>query len=324
MSAEITFPGPLVLRAAGCSEQDELRRPDWGVYADACWDGWPGEVLDWPDVGVPRDNQRALDAIIQALGRAQERQDILIGCRGGVGRTGTLLAAMAVATGVPAERARGWVRQRYRPHAVETEPQHRWVKTVVAHDNRILKHAKSTKQRRVKAVTSDLQAEMRSALKAGRRRPILAWAVPDRLAVTQRPLRAHPIYWGSRRDYPREARSEIDAWIADLVEQGVRSVVLLTSDKELRHYDPPTVDVGGLRSLYHTAGLQTVHFPFDDPAHDLTAKAAFGTAVDELATEIAHALRGLAPPAVLHCSAAIDRSPPIAARIAFLAEVDAL
>ena len=111
---------------------------------------------------------------------------------------------------------------------------------------------------------------------------------------------------------------------ADLVEQGVRSVVLLTSDKELRHYDPPTVDVGGLRSLYHTAGLQTVHFPFDDPAHDLTAKAAFGTAVDELATEIAHALRGLAPPAVLHCSAAIDRSPPIAARIAFLAEVDAL
>jgi hypothetical protein len=144
------------------------------------------------------------------------------------------------------------------------------------------------------------------------------------LAITQRPLRAHPTYGGSRRDYPREARTEIDAWISDLVAQNIQSVIALTSNKELAHYDLPTADDGGLLSLYRAAGLQTAHFPADDPAHDLTAHAAFDAAVDYLADEVADGLQRLPLPAVLHCSAAIDRSPPVAARIAFLAEIDAL
>lgn len=165
---------------------------------------------------------------------------------------------------------------------------------------------------------------MRSALRACDPLPRLAWAVDDVLAVTQRPLRAHPTDGGSGRDYPREARPEIDAWIADLVRQGVRSVIVLTSSKELHHYDGPTAGDGGLLSLYARAGLRVAHFPADDPAHDLTAQAAFNAAVDRLSCEVADALRALARPAVMHCSAAIDRSPPVAARIAFLLEVDCL
>ena len=305
-------------------DQAALSQPDWGVYADRCWDGWPGIVLDWPDFGVPRQDANALAAIVEAVDRARSGQDILIGCRGGIGRTGTILAAIAVITGIPPQRARDWVRARYHPDAVETEPQRMWVETRVAGDDRVQTKATRSRDARIKAVTHRLKIEMRSALQAGDPLPRLGWAIPEVLAVTQRPLRAHPRYAGSRMDYPPDSRPEIDAWITDLVRQGIRAVVVVTSNKELHHYDGPTADDGGLLSLYSRAGLQVAHFPADDPAHDLTARNAFEAGVDDLAVEVARALRSLALPAVVHCSAAIDRSPPLAARIAFLAEVDSL
>lgn len=70
--------------------------------------------------------------------------------------------------------------------------------------------------------------------------------------------------------------------------------------------------------------MRVVHLPADDPAHDVTARDAFDAAVDGIAIEVAEALRQVPLPAVIHWSAAIDRSPPVAARVAFLAEVGAL
>jgi predicted protein tyrosine phosphatase len=323
MAVAVTFPGPLVIRGAGASDQD-VATPDWGVYADPCWCGWPGIVLDWPDFGLPLDDEQAVVAILNAVDRARSGQDILVACRGGIGRTGTLMASVAVATGVPPERARAWVRARYHPDAVETDAQHMWVKSRVALDDRIAMRAETTRNARVKTIADRLRTEMTAALHADDPLPRLAWAVPDVLAITQRPLRAHPTYGGSRRDYPREARPDVDAWIADLVRQGIRSVIVLTSSKELCHYDDATLGDGGLLNLYRRAGLKVVHFPADDPAHNLTARAAFDAAVDHLSIEVASALRSLPGPAAMHCSAAIDRSPPVAARIAFLSEVDGL
>jgi predicted protein tyrosine phosphatase len=320
----VMFPGAVGVRAAGEHNQDDLSPPDWGVYADPCWMGWPGQVLDWPDFGLPRDDERAISAIVEALARARAGQDVLVGCRGGIGRTGTILAAIAVATGVPPEGARGWVRRRHHPKAVETDAQHDWVKTRVAADQRITRLADKTRMARVDTVRGRIRSEMSSVLDAGDPLPRLAWAIPNVLAVTQRPLRAHPFYKGSRRDYPREARPEIDAWIADLVHQGIRSIVVLTSNRELHHYDRPTASDGGLLLLYKAAGLEVEHVPADDPAHDLTAQAAFDEAVDGLSADLVGTLRALPQPTVIHCSAAIDRSPPVAARIAFLAEVDCL
>jgi hypothetical protein len=106
--------------------------------------------------------------------------------------------------------------------------------------------------------------------------------------------------------------------------QGVRSVVVLTSNKELAHYNAPTAPDGGLLAVYARHGLGVAHFPADDPAHDVTARDAFDAAVDDIADKVANALSQVSLPAVIHCSAAIDRSPPVAARIAFLAEVGAL
>jgi protein-tyrosine phosphatase len=50
-----------------------------------------------------------------------------LGCAGGVGRTGTALAVLAVLSGVPAVEAVGWVRRHYHRRAVETPWQRRWV-----------------------------------------------------------------------------------------------------------------------------------------------------------------------------------------------------
>jgi len=324
MTVTVTFPGSLVMRGAGAIEQAETTRPDWGVYADICWDGWPGIILDWPDFGVPRDDEIAIAAIVEGVDRARSGQDVLVGCRGGIGRTGTILAAVAVATGVPADRARDWVRAHYDSHALETDAQETWVRTRVASDDRVQTRAAKTRRVLVKTAADRLRAEMSVALHAGDPLPRLAWAVPQTLAITQRPLRAHPSYGGSRRDYPSESRPDIDAWIDDLRRQGIRSVVVLTSAKELHHYDNPALADGGLLALYTRAGLQVAHLPADDPAHDLTARAAFDAAVDDLSTEVAGILGSLALPAVIHCSAAIDRSPPVAARIAALFEVGQL
>jgi protein-tyrosine phosphatase len=48
-------------------------------------------------------------------------------CGGGNGRTGTAIACMAVLAGHPAGDAVAWTRANYRPRAVETPGQRRWV-----------------------------------------------------------------------------------------------------------------------------------------------------------------------------------------------------
>ena len=62
-----------------------------------------------------------------AFARARAGQTVEIGCVGGLGRTGTVLACMAVLAGVEPSKAVTWVRRNYRPEAVETSSQERWV-----------------------------------------------------------------------------------------------------------------------------------------------------------------------------------------------------
>ena len=318
MTVLVSFPGATDIRAGGAHDQRDSATPDWGVYADPCWEGWPGVILDWPDFQVPRDDKEALSAIVKAIGRARQGQDVLVGCRGGIGRTGTILGAIAIACGVPASTARAWVRSHYHPDAIETDEQHEWLMTI-SQDDRILRLAAETRKKAIHEIERTLRSEMWSALRAKDPLPRLAWAIPGRLAITQRPLRAHPVYGGSGRDYPPASRPDIDAWIEDVVRQGIRSVIVLTSNKELEHYSAAVAEDGGLLSAYRNAGLEVVHLPANDPAHDLTARAAFDAGLEELSREVARRLGTIRAPSLLHCSAAIDRSPPVTARVAFLA-----
>jgi hypothetical protein len=228
----------------------------------------------------------------------------------------------AIACGVPAELARSWVRRHYHSSAVETEDQNRWIIEVAGEDQTLTDMGTRTRSRQIDAHYWRIRRQTEAALSHRQALPTLAWAVPDELAVTQRPLRAHPDpqFGASRQDLPASARGAIDAWIESIVGQGIRSAIVLTSNKELFHYEAPTGRDGGLLALYARAGLEVVHMPADDPAHDVTAKAAFDESVDDIARNVAGQLERLPLPAVLHCSAAIDRSPPVAARVAFQVE----
>jgi Protein-tyrosine phosphatase len=94
---------------------------------------WPHRRVDWPDLWVPRDTADALDALREAWVRAGAGERVEVGCRGGVGRTGTALAALAVLDGLPPAEAVDWVRRHYARRAVETPWQRRWLRHVTPH-----------------------------------------------------------------------------------------------------------------------------------------------------------------------------------------------
>ncbi|HEY8523717.1 MAG TPA: protein-tyrosine phosphatase family protein [Acidimicrobiales bacterium] len=91
---------------------------------------WPHRRIRWPDFWIPTDRADALDALAEALRRARAGERVEVACRGGVGRTGTALAALAVLDGLPTGEAVAWVRAAYHPRAVETPWQRRWLRSL--------------------------------------------------------------------------------------------------------------------------------------------------------------------------------------------------
>ena len=109
--------------------------PDFGLYLGepGSWTpAWPAEWIDWPDFRTPRDPDRAAADIVAAYELARGGARVEVACGGGVGRTGTVLACMAVLAGGPADDAVAWTRAHYRRRAVETPGQRRWVRRFAA------------------------------------------------------------------------------------------------------------------------------------------------------------------------------------------------
>ncbi|MEO8696999.1 MAG: protein-tyrosine phosphatase family protein [Acidimicrobiales bacterium] len=107
--------------------------PDFGVYLVARDPGpfdWDYRWVLWRDFRTPASTDDALDALRDAFIRAAEER-VEIACGGGVGRTGTALAAIAVLAGISSADAVTWVRNRYERRAVETPWQRRWIRESV-------------------------------------------------------------------------------------------------------------------------------------------------------------------------------------------------
>jgi len=121
----VVFPDGTAVTACGLRERrvdDEGR--DFGLYMDPRWaPTWPAELIDWEDFGLPADPERAAAQIRAAFDRARAGERVEVGCAGGLGRTGTVLACMAVLSAVPPSDAVAWVRANYDPRAVETPEQ---------------------------------------------------------------------------------------------------------------------------------------------------------------------------------------------------------
>ena len=129
-------PGVLALPSGRLLRGRGLRRPapggpdpDFGLYAlGRAPQGVPWEFrwVAWPDFRLPVDPVAARAALAEAWERsAAERVEVA--CAGGLGRTGTALACIAVLDGVPAGAAVAYVRQHYDRRAVETRRQRRFV-----------------------------------------------------------------------------------------------------------------------------------------------------------------------------------------------------
>ena len=124
---EVRFPDGTVVRASPLSDRGAAEC-DFGLYMDERWaPTWPAAMIDWQDFGLPRDPAAAAATIRDVYARAEAGERVEVGCAGGLGRTGTVLACMAVLAGVPAEDAVGWVRRNYDVRAVETPEQEEWV-----------------------------------------------------------------------------------------------------------------------------------------------------------------------------------------------------
>jgi protein-tyrosine phosphatase len=103
--------------------------PAFGVYLLGRDPGpfdWEYRWVRWPDFRTPASTPAAMAALRDAHERAATER-VEIACGGGVGRTGTALAAIAVLAGVPREEGVAWVRRNYERRAVETPWQRRWV-----------------------------------------------------------------------------------------------------------------------------------------------------------------------------------------------------
>lgn len=98
-----------------------LRREHEGGIA------WPCAWVDWPDFGVPREPEEAVARIRELYERARAGAAVEVACGGGVGRTGTVIACLAVLAGHPADDATAWARAHYHRRAVETRRQKAWV-----------------------------------------------------------------------------------------------------------------------------------------------------------------------------------------------------
>ncbi len=138
-----TLPGALRLPDGLWVRPRGLRRPpppgpgpDAGLYLgsarlrrrhdDAL--SWPHTWIDWPDFGVPRDRDDAVTQIRALHERARAGAAVELACGGGVGRTGTALACLAILSGLPPADAVAWTRLHHHPRAVETPWQRRWVR----------------------------------------------------------------------------------------------------------------------------------------------------------------------------------------------------
>jgi len=128
------------------AEVDKDIEPDIGFYLDDLWTrdlilATPGATLPfllsqhdtlfvaypWPDQSVPRNIHKLLDATMWLLSEIRAGKRVEIGCYGAHGRTGTMIACLLVAQGMPAGKAVKWVREKHCEDAIENLSQARFI-----------------------------------------------------------------------------------------------------------------------------------------------------------------------------------------------------
>lgn len=136
LTGAIRLPDGAWIRGRGLRDPlPDGPEPDFGLYLGSAKlrrrHGpalrWESAWLDWPDFRLPRDRDEAVRQIRALHERAVAGEAVEVACGGGVGRTGTVIACLAVLSGVDPSEAVAWAREHYHRRAVETPWQRRWV-----------------------------------------------------------------------------------------------------------------------------------------------------------------------------------------------------
>lgn len=151
-------------------------------------------------------------------------------------------------------------------------------------------------------------SRLRRQISAGDDSELWIWVIHDRLACAQRPLRDHPPFAG-RTPLPPAARPFVESWVDRIVADGFQSVISLLEIAQLdRYYVRGGIDLhpGGLLGYYKSRGLAVESIPCKD--YEQPSGCQMFQALQ--------AFHSLPKPVLLHCSAGIDRTAPVAAYIA--------
>ena len=159
-----------------------------------------------------------------------------------------------------------------------------------------------------KSIRSRL-SRIRQQIKAGDDSDIMIWLLNGRLACSQRPLRDHPTF-GGRVPLPPEARTLVIEWVERVKSAGIRSVVsLLEVAQHERYYIRGGLDLHseGLFGYYRSQGFEFCHVPATD----------YQKPSESEMDKVLAAFDRMPKPVLLQCSAAIDRTSPVAAHIVY-------
>lgn len=127
----VTLPSGRRVRGRGlCLGPPDGPEPDLGVYLvatpppqqrwEVCW-------VKWRDFWIPNSPAEAAATLHDAWQAAADRR-VEFACDGGLGRTGTALACLAVIDGLDAGDAVDYIREHYHRRAVETPGQRRFIR----------------------------------------------------------------------------------------------------------------------------------------------------------------------------------------------------
>ena len=155
------------------------------------------------------------------------------------------------------------------------------------------------------ASISDELSRLRRQIRESDESELWIWVLPSRLACAQRPLRDHAVFHG-RNPLPPDARRLVESWVDRVLGAGFQSVISLLELAQLdRYYVRGGIELHsqGLLGYYKSRGLNVESIPCTDYERpsELQMLQVLGT------------FRRLNKPVLLHCSAGIDRTAPVAA-----------
>ena len=116
------------------------------------------------------------------------------------------------------------------------------------------------------------------------------WPIKGKLARSRRP-------GVERKRGSQVPRAVVDAWIKEAKAQGIRSIICMLDERQLRFYEKLPVD---LVSYYRSKGLNVVHIK--------AANLRNPPLSDQHLREVWSAYRHLEKPVLVHCSAGIGRT----------------